>query len=114
MRHTEFVEKYRNGLVRAHINESHALQILNTEMMPNRYFYAHLFWSWIWILALIVGIPLAIWVNTWLGIVIFVIGLMFPRAIKSSASEFVLEYALENEDFYNTVIESESLRIEEI
>jgi len=114
MNHSEFLEKYRKGLARAHINESDALQILNADIMPKRYFYAHTFWSWVWLLSLIIGIPIAIWVNRWVGIVIFILGLVLPRAIKSSASGFVLEYALENEDFYNIVIESESLRVEDV
>jgi len=112
MTHQEFVQGYKQGLVRARIHESAAMQLMNTTAVEKRYRYAHLFWSWVWILTIPIGIVLIIWVNKWVGIGIIVLGIILPRVIKRSASEFVLEQTLADENFYNNLIESKILIVE--
>jgi hypothetical protein len=114
MTHKEFVEVYKSGTVRVEINESDALKLMNTSLVDRPYQYATIFWSWIWILCIPIGVVLIIWVNMWLGIAVVVIGLLLPRAIKKSSSENVLEQALRNEEFYNALVEAEIMKVERI
>jgi len=113
MTHKEFVQGYKQGFVRAQIHESAAMQLMNTTAIEKRYQYAHVFWSWVWILSIPMGIVLIIWVNKWIGIAIILVGLILPRAIKRTASEFVLEQAVKDENFYNVLIESKILIVEQ-
>ncbi len=114
MNHEEFVEKYQQGLLKVHVNESAALKIANSRVLPKRYQAAHIFWCWIWLLTIPAGIYLIIWVNLWAGIGVLILGPIIKKAVKRSASEFILDYALENERFYNAVVESKTLRIENV
>lgn len=82
-------------------------------LLPRRYWYAHLFWSWIWLVSIPIGIALIVWINTWMGIGVIVVGLALPSAIKQSAAQFVLWYACENEDFYNAIVLAGILIVEE-
>lgn len=82
--------------------------------MPKRYVYADIVWSWIWLLAFPIGIILIIWVNKWFGISVIVLGLLLPRAMKKSASQFVLEYATENEDFFKFVAKERIITAETV
>lgn len=114
MTHKEFVEGYKRGIVRVEINESDALKLMNTSFVDKPYQYATIFWSWIWIFSIPIGVVLIIWVNMWLGIAVIVIGLLLPQAIKRSSSENALEQALRDEEFYNALIEAEIMKVERI
>lgn len=114
MNHEEFVEKYNKGLLKVHVNESDALKIANSKVLPKRFQAAHIFWCWIWLLTIPAGICLIIWVNLWAGIGVLILGPIIKKAVKRSASEFVLEYALDNEEFYNIIVKSKTLRIENV
>lgn len=112
MTHKEVVDGYHTGKLRILINESAALKLMNTTFVDKPYQYATIFWSWVWMLSIPIGIALIIWVNMWLGIAVIVIGLILPQAIKRSSSENVLEQALRDEEFYNALVEAEIIKIE--
>ena len=111
MTHNEFVQGYRSGQLAAHVNKTMAMQLMNTTAVAKRYRAAHLFWSWVWFLSIPAAIACFIWTKWWIGIIVLVVGFMLPRAIKESAYQFVLEQALEDEQFFKLAIEAEALEV---
>jgi len=103
MNHSKFVEKYHSGEIKVNINKFDAKQLLINDQMPKKYVNADVFWSWVWILALVGGLILFFIYSKLLGAIIFIIGLILPGRQKESAMQFVLEYALENEEFFEMV-----------
>jgi hypothetical protein len=49
--------------------------------------------------------------NIYLGLGILLLSFFLGKAVKKSAQEFVLEYALENEEFYKLMIQGEVIVI---
>ena len=86
---------------------------MGTTAMAKRYRAAHLFWSWVWFLSVPAAIACMIWVRWWIGLIVLIIGFALPKAIKQSAAQFVIEQALDDEQFYNLAIESKVLMISE-
>jgi len=99
MTHQDFVEGYKKGTVRVEVDESDALKLMNTTFVHKPYQYATIFWSWAWILSIPIGVVLIIWVDTWIGIAVIVIGLILPKAIKRSSADNVLAQAIRDEEF---------------
>ena len=112
MEHEKFVQLYNSGQSKVHVNQYKAKQLLQTDIMPKRYVCADIFWSWIWLLSFPIGIVLIIWVNKWVGIAVIVVGLILPKAQRRSASQFVLEYALQNKEFYELALEHQVISTE--
>ena len=52
-----------------------------------------------------------VFVEWWIGLIVIGVGLILPRAIKESSTEFVLEQALEDERFYQFATEADLLDI---
>jgi len=113
MQHPDFVDGYRAGRLAAHVDGSAALQLANSSVLPRRFQAAHILWTWAWILSFPAAIVCFIWVRWWVGAVVLVVGLSLPRAIKRSASQFVLEHALEDGAFYDEVVKAGVLRVSE-
>ena len=111
MKHPEFVHRYRAGLLKAHVDESAALRLANSGALPPRFRAAHTSWTWAWFLSFPAAIACFIWVTWWVAAIVLVVGFLLPRAIKRSASEFVLEHALEDATFYDQVLEAGVLRL---
>ena len=114
MTHQEFVEEYKKGLIHVTMNESDALKLRNTSFLDKPNQYATIFWTWIRILPIPIGVVLIIWVNMWLGIAVIFIGILLRQAIKKPSSENALEQALRVEEFYNALIEAEIMKVERI
>ena len=113
MEYKEFVEKYKKGEVDTLVNKSNSLKTINAGYLPKRYYWAHTVWSWIWFLSIPAGIIL-LFFNFSVGIlVLFFISFLGGRAVKKSASQFVLQHTLEDENFYNFAIESKTLIVKE-
>lgn len=113
MTHSEFVEAWESRQIELMVDKQLALQVMQSTDMPRRFRAAHLFWSWIWLLSIPLAIVLGIFVQWWVGLIILVIGFLLPRAIKHSAMEFVIEHAIEDEEFYNKAINWKLLVINE-
>ena len=95
------------GKIDAGIDDSNALLLMR--MLPSRYLFAHHFWTWIWILSIFGAIFAAIFYKLALGILVFVFGVIVYKATKKSASKFVLEHALLNEEFFGYLVERDLL-----
>lgn len=112
MTYTEYKEKRARGLLKAGIDNSVALRLM--DYLPKRYQYAHIFWSWVWMLSIPAAILLMIFVKWWVGllVLVFVTPTIFSAA-KKSAAQFVLEHADENEEFFNRLVEKNLLIFKE-
>ena len=92
------------GTVVAGIDTSVALRLM--DYLPKRFQYAHMFWSWIWILSIPTAIALSIFYRLWVGgaILFFVTPIIFS-ATKKSAAQFVLEHAENDQVFFDKLVE---------
>ena len=108
MTHEEFILHRQAGTVRAGIDPSKALRLV--EHLPKRYRVAHLFWAWMWILTIPGFICVAIFWKWWAGLLLLL--LVTPiifKAIKASAAQFVLKHAEENKQFFDLLMENDLL-----
>lgn len=113
MTHSDFVTRYKTGSLKVRVDRGLALRMMNSPMMPGRYRAAHLFWTWVWFLSFPAAIALFIWHRWWSGLLVLLVALFPVRtAIGRSACEFVLELALESEEFFLAATEARALVIE--
>jgi len=114
MNHKEFVEAYKQGVIRAHIDENAALELLKKTDVKKGDRYAHLLWKRIFPISIPIGIVLGVWVNKWLGVAAIIMGFILSRSYKVSTSELVIARALKNEQLYNDLVELEIISVEHI
>jgi len=114
MEYEDFLAKYKNGLLSVKVNGSLALRIMNSDLLPKQYRYAHIFWSWIWILSIPLSIALMIWVKWWIGLlVLFFVTPIISKSTKRSGCQFMIEQAIDNPEFYKYATENGVLIVEE-
>ena len=111
MTHDEFVAKYRSGQCSAMVHKSFAMGMMGSRRLAKRYRYAHLLWSWVWLLSIPLAVVVGILTKWWIGVIVFGVGMLLPRAIKRSAEGFVLDGALENAQFFDEAIKTGALKI---
>ena len=112
LEYQKFLELYKSGVIKVHVNKYDAKQLLTTDIMPKKYVYSDIVWSWIWLLSLPVGISLIIWVNRIIGVIICFLFFFIHNAQRQSAAQFVIEYAQEDESFYNFVVDQGIMEID--
>ena len=113
MKHECFVIEWKAGRLNVEVDRSLALQVANSKMLPRRYQFAHLFWSWGWMLS----IPAALAVMFfawWAGLLIlFVLTPLLSKSTKTSAMQFMIDHSLENPEFYEWAVENRVLVVSE-
>lgn len=108
MTHEEFVLRWRAGTLSADMDASTALRLI--DHLPKPYRAAHTFWSWVWMLSIPGFICVSVFWKWWAGLLLLVfVTPMISSAIKKSARQFVLEYAEENKEFFNKLVENSLL-----
>lgn len=108
MEFAEYKTLRKQGTIAAGINESTALRLV--DCLPKRYQYAHIFWSWVWMLSIPGFVCVAIFYKWWVGLLLLlVVTPMIFKATKTSASQFVLEHAENDEQFFNTLVANDVL-----
>ena len=111
MTHKEFIDRYKSGKLDVYVNRSNALRTINNRYVPNRYYWAHTFWSWVWMLSIPAGI-IFLFFNLGIGIfILFFVSFLGGKAVKKSTMQFMIDHALENEPFYSFAIKSELIVI---
>lgn len=114
MSHKEFVELYKSGKLNVYVNKSYSLRSISAGYLPKRYYWAHTFWSWIWLLSIPVGI-IMLFFNVGIGILIlFLVSFLGGKAVKRSAMDFVIQHALKDENFFDFAIKSKTIVIEKL
>ena len=107
----EFKPLYDRGVISISVNKSAALRIV--EYLPTRYRVAVYFWSFVWLLSIPACICVSIFYKWWVGLVLlWFIPVTLFTAIKKSCAEFVLGYAIEHPDFFETLLSVDLLRLE--
>ena len=93
MTHAEFVEAYRAGAIRVHVDRAAAA----------RYMSARLFLPLVMLPLLGLGVGLALVGWIWTGLSVIAVGTIAPMLIKRSAPHFVITQALQDQQFYDDV-----------
>jgi hypothetical protein len=102
--YTEYKRLRSEGKILAGVSNSDALRLI--DHLPKRYQYAHLFWSWVWMLSIPGFIAVSIFYRWWVGLLLlFIVTPVISRATKKSAAEFVLEHAECDADFFSFLVE---------
>jgi hypothetical protein len=91
--HAEFVEAYRAGAIRVHVDRAAAA----------RYMSARLFLPLVMLPLLGLGVGLALVGWIWTGLSVIAVGTIAPMLIKRSAPHFVITQALQDQQFYDDV-----------
>ena len=113
MDHAKFVEKWKSGKLALHVDKSLALRAADAGLLPPGYRAAQTFYGWVWILGLLVAVPLIIWYIWWVGLIVLLVSLALPNAIKSTASQGIRDKIVEDEEFYIFARKLELFRITE-
>ncbi len=111
MTHAEFVEGYRSGQLEARVDKVMARKLVKTRDLAARYRSVHRFWAWLWLLSIPFAIACLVWGKWWIALIVLVVGLLLPIAVKQSSYAFVLERALEDEQIFKAATEAKALLI---
>lgn len=112
MQHAEFVRAWRAGGLSVTVNRSKALQIANSSILPRKYQAAHHFWSWVWMLSIPAAFAVMWFYTWWAGLLILAfVTPAISHATKTSAMQFMIDYAVESPDFYRRALSAGVLRI---
>ena len=101
LRHAQFVEAYRDGMIRVNIDRAGAARFVSARL-------------WLPLVALPVlgcGVALALAGWLWSGFGLLALGTVTPIVIKRSAPHFVLTQALQDERFYEDAVRSGVLAV---
>lgn len=101
MEHADFLREWYAGRLSVEVDGTKALAIGRSKILPKRYQVANIFWSWVWMLSIPVGIFIAIFYKWWVGLLVlfFVTPIVF-KATKTSAMQFIIDHSLENQEFF--------------
>ena len=112
MRHEDFVRDYHGGRLRCHVDKSAAMRVCDSKLMPKHYRFAHHFWKSTGCLLPLVGIAAFFFAPRWVGALLIFGGfLVVLPAVRQSASENLLAYALEDASFYDRMLSDGVIRI---
>ena len=112
MEHSEFVRRWGQGELLVDVSSGAALSVAGSKLLPRRYRVAHHFWSTVWLLTIPAAIAIMLFYKWWVGVLILVF--LTPalyRAVRRSAMQFMIDYALESPDFYRLALEKGILTV---
>lgn len=113
MEHCAFIEAYKNKTINVSVNRPKALRVLSQGLLSKKYQYVHFFWTSIWVLSYLAGILIMIFLKWWIGLIFLIfIPQILLAATRKSAMGFIIEYALENGEFYQYAIKENIIIIE--
>lgn len=101
MTHTEFRDAFEHGKIRVEVDPTAAATYLSTRLLL----------PFVMLPVLGVGVALALSGWIWTGLAVIAVGIVMPRLVKRSATHFVLTHALEDEQIYREVTQSNILHI---
>jgi hypothetical protein len=110
--HFYFVEGYKAGHIRAHVDLSRAMHVCDRHpALSKSQRFAHNFWKNVGCLIPIVGLAGFFFIG-WYSLAIILVApmLVFP-AVRRSAGDFVLETALIDDAFYYQMLQAEVLTL---
>jgi len=103
MNYQTYKTQRAQGTVVAGIDNSAALSLI--DYLPKNYQYAHMFWSWVWMLSIPFFIVLAFF-TFGIGLLgLFIVTPLIFKSTKKSAAQFVLEHAENDPAFFDQLEE---------
>lgn len=112
MEHKTFKGEWQAGRLSVDVDRSLALQVANSDILPRRYQFAHIFWSWAWILSIPAALAVMYFVKWWVGmLMLFSLTPLLSKSTKTSSMQFMIDHALESPDFYEWAVENKLLII---
>lgn len=111
MEHNEFIRAWKNSEIEVVVDRSKAFQNANSKMLPKRYRYAHILWSWVWIISIPTALAVMFFYDWWAGILFLLLTFIPFKSTKKSAMQFIIVHSLENADFYHFSIENGVIRV---
>ena len=105
MNHSQFVELYRQGRIKVHVDRSAAMHVCdNDPRVGGARRAAHKLWKNASFL-LIVGGPVSIiWLPWYYGVGAFLLGAVIASSAQKSAAQFVLEAVLEDPSLFSDML----------
>ena len=103
MTHDEFVQAYRSGAVRVHIDPAAAA----------RYISARLLLPLFMLPVLGIGIALALSGRVWSGLAVIAAATLAPLVIKRSAPHFIVTQSIADARFYDDAVAAGVLEVRE-
>lgn len=100
MNHQEFIQKYKNREISISVNKEAASFIVKHGHLGKSYLLCDILFSLLFIIGLISSIILFFVYSKAIGIIVFVISLFIPGALKKSASQGIIDKIIEDPDFY--------------
>ncbi len=113
MDHAEFVEKWNAGKLALHVDKSLAVRAADMGLLSRGYRAAQILYTWFWIIGILAAIPLIIWYIWWVGVVVLLVSLALPAAIKRTAAEGMRDKLIEDKAFYDFAEEHGLFRVTE-
>jgi hypothetical protein len=107
--HATLVRLRKEGKAQLGIESSVAVKLV--DHLPTRYRAAVDFWFWVWFLMFPGALVAGFYYSWWAALGLLLMAGPVRHAVKRSAAEFVLEFATENEDFFNACVERGYLTI---
>ena len=104
MTHDEFVQAYRSGTVRVHVDRAAAARYLSERLLLPLFMLP----------ILGIGIALALTGWIWTGLSVIALATLMPPVIKRSAPHFIVTQAIADPQFYADVIETRVLEVREL
>ena len=114
MVHKEFVQKYKSRQISVSIDQSKSFELVNAGLLGKPYYISQIFYSWIWVLGIIGGILLLIFYKWWVGLLIMIISIGLPGAIRKTAAQGIRDKLLEDPEFYEIAKENSLFFINDI
>ena len=112
LEHSEFVQSWSAGKLEIDVDRSKALRIAGSKILPKRYQFAHLFWSWVWILSIPAAFAVMYFYTWWAGLLmLFVLTPILSKSTKKSAMQFMIDHAIENSEFYALAVDQGVIHI---
>jgi hypothetical protein len=113
MKYEEFIQLRQAGRISAGIDNSTAIKLI--QYLPMRYWAPFTFWSWVWLLSIPAFICVAIFWKWWVGLLLLMFGTpAISAGTKQSAAQFVLDYAMEDADFFEKLVDNNLLKFKDL
>ena len=106
--HEEFINSLRQGC-RFHVDKVKAQDLLSTKLAARRYRHAHWFWSTVWLLSIAAALGFLLFGRRQLALGLVLIAVFMCNAIIRSATEFVLEQAIQDPKFYEVCLKAKAI-----
>jgi len=112
MEHSDFVKRFIDKDIRVYIDSIKSGDLVLSRFANKYNKPAHLFWSWIAIMLVLIA-PIVLWLLfSWFwAIISFILGLFVASANMKSSNQFVIENMLEDEIFYDYVMYQKKVKV---